>query len=82
MHVMRLETAERLRSQALQIAGNGAPINPSQLVATAAGDDVAAAVAWSSFVPFLAHPVMANAARGAMALIDQSSETAKTLTRS
>ena len=74
MHVIRLETAERLRSQALQIVGGVAPANPAQLAATVAGDDVAAQVAWSSFVPFLAHPVMAGAARGAMTLIDQSSD--------
>lgn len=67
---MRLEAAERLRSQAHESAIGATGVSATQLAITAAGDDAARQVAWSSFVPFLAHPVMATGARNAMSLIE------------
>ena len=76
MHVMRLEAAERLRSQAHESALGVSRPNPAQLAVTAAADDAATEVAWSSFVPFLAHPVTAAGARDAMSLIEEAAHPA------
>lgn len=67
MHLPRYERAERLRFHAIEAAG--AP-GDEDLVALAAGDASAVQSAWSSFVPYLAHPVMAGSAGAAMGLLD------------
>ena len=68
---MRLEAAEQLRSQAHELALGGGGGPTAHLSATAAlSDGAAAQIAWSSFVPFLAHPVTAAGARDAMRVIE------------
>lgn len=75
MHT-RLERAELLRSQALTITA--AQTEPAHLLETAAGDAESVQSAWCSFVPYLAHPVMANPAGRAMEALDAA---ASALTR-
>lgn len=75
MHVLRLEAAEQLRSQAHESALSDGRRAGTELASIAAVDDAAAQVAWSSFVPFLAHPVMASGAHEAMKLIDAAAAT-------
>ena len=66
MHITRYERAERLRMQAMDDSGHGA----TSLAETAAGDAASVQSAWCSFVPYLAHPVMADPAGRAMAVLD------------
>ena len=66
MLINRYERAERLRMQALEDNGRGATF----LADTAAGDAASMQSAWCSFVPYLAHPVMADPAGRAMAVLD------------
>lgn len=69
MHLLRHERAEQLRSRAQEAAGAN---RNTDLVELAGGDTALVQTAWSSFVPYLAHPVMAGSAGGAMALLDQA----------
>ena len=66
MHISRYERAERLRVQAMEATTAGA----AGLAETARGDAASVQSAWSSFVPYLAHPVMAAPAGRAMAVLD------------
>lgn len=69
MHATHLETSERLRSQAQARLADDAHA-PADLANLALENPAAVAAAWSGFVPYLAHPVMAAQAQGAMALLD------------
>ena len=74
MHISRYERAERLRTQALEDAAGGAAL----LAETARGDAASVQSAWSSFVPYLAHPVMAAPAGRAMAMLDAAAAVVAT----
>lgn len=65
----RTERAEQLRSSAQEAAASR---HLDDFVDLAAGDTAAVQTAWSSFAPFLAHPVMATQAGNAMALLDRT----------
>ena len=68
MFLSRFERAEQLRVQVEDCDRTTADV---RVVAELAhGDAAAVQTAWSSFVPYLAHPVMAPSATGAMALLD------------
>lgn len=70
---LRIERTEDLRARAqhLAIAGKSADVT---LLQAAAGDAATATTAWASFVPFLAHPVMADTARGGMNVLEQTTQ--------
>ena len=65
---LRLQRAEDLRAQAQEIAVTGGSLD--DLSATTANDPVVVPTAWASFVPFLAHPVMAGTARAGMDVLE------------
>ena len=67
MLLTRLERTEQLRSSAQAAAGSR---HSADLVNLSGGDASAVQSAWSSFTPFLAHPVMAAQAGTAMELLD------------
>lgn len=66
----RFERVERLRAQLMQDPADG-----GDLTAVAGGDAAAVQSAWASFVPFLAHPVMAGASQSAMGILDVTATT-------
>jgi hypothetical protein len=72
---LRLERTEGVRAQAQPLAVAGGP--PDELIAVAAGDEIAVSAAWASFVPFLAHPVMAGTARAGMDVLEESGPVAR-----
>jgi hypothetical protein len=72
---LRIDRTEGVRAQAQELAVAGGP--PDELIAVAAGDEVAVSAAWASFVPFLAHPVMAGTARAGMDVLDQTGPAAR-----
>ena len=74
MHISRYERAERLRMQAMEDVPTGA----ARLAETARGDAASVQSAWSSFVPYLAHPVMAAPAGRAMAMLDAAAAVVAT----
>ena len=61
----RFERVERLRAELMD-----APAMEIDLATVAGGDAAAVQSAWASFVPFLAHPVMAPASQVAMGRLD------------
>lgn len=67
MHIARFERTERLRDHVFEASTHD---DPSCLAAVAEGDGEAMASAWASFVPFMAHPVMATQARTATGLLE------------
>lgn len=60
----RFDCVERLRTQLMSDP------DASHLADVAAGDAAAVQVAWASFVPFLAHPAMADHTRSHMGVLD------------
>jgi hypothetical protein len=72
---LRLERTEGVRAQAQRLAVAGG--SADELIATAAGDQVAVSTAWASFVPFLAHPVMAGTARAGMDVLEETGPVAR-----
>lgn len=60
----RFDRVEQLRTQLMSEP------DAAQLVTTAGGDAAAVQVAWASFVPFLAHPAMADPTRSHMGVLD------------
>lgn len=68
---LRIERTEDLRARAQHLAIAGRPADVTLLQA-AAGDAATVTTAWASFVPFLAHPVMAVTARGGMDVLEQT----------
>lgn len=67
MLLTRHERTEQLRLHAQEAAGTA---DSAVLVDLSGGDTSAVQSAWSSFAPFLAHPVMAAQAGTAMAVLD------------
>lgn len=70
---LRIERTEDVRARAQHLAVVGRPPDPD-LLQVAAGDAVAVTTAWASFVPFLAHPVMAETARAGMEVLEHAAE--------
>ncbi len=69
MFSKRYERAEQLRAS---VQADTEQVAPSSLADLAQGDAAAVQAAWSGFVPYLAHPVMAASATGAMAVLDEA----------
>ena len=67
MLLTRFERAERLRAH---VQSDDMTLAPRTLVDAAGGDAAAMQTAWTSFVPLLAHPVMAGSASAAMEALD------------
>ena len=65
---LRLQRAEDVRARAQQAAVNGGSLD--DLTGVTAADPVVVPTAWASFVPFLAHPVMAGTARAGMDVLE------------
>lgn len=65
---LRLERTEGVRAHAQRLAVSGGPSD--DLLQVAAEDPAVVTTAWASFVPFLAHPVMAGAARAGMDVLE------------
>ncbi len=65
---LRLQRAEHVRARAQQAAVTGGSM--VDVTTVTAGDPVVVPTAWASFVPFLAHPVMASTARAGMDVLE------------
>jgi hypothetical protein len=74
---LQLQRTEDVRAHAQQLAMAGE--SPDGALRAAAVDQVAATTAWASFVPFLAHPVMADMARGGMEVLERTVDPAHPL---
>lgn len=68
---LRIERTEAVRARAQHLAVAGPGPDP-RLLHAASGDAVAVTTAWASFVPFLAHPVMAQMARVGMDVLEDA----------
>ena len=68
---LRIQRTEDVRARAhdLAICGRSADLT---LIQAAGGDAATLTTAWASFVPFLAHPVMAETARAGMDVLEQT----------
>ena len=64
----RFDRVEQLRTQLMSDS------DAAQLADVAMGDAAAVQVAWASFVPFLAHPAMADPTRSHMGVLDAAAE--------
>ena len=69
---LRIERTEDVRARAQHLAIAGRPADLTLI--RAAGDAATVTAAWASFVPFLAHPVMADTARAGMDVLEQTSQ--------
>lgn len=67
---LRLERTEDVRAHAQQLGNAGQ--RPDELIQSAASDAAVVMTAWASFVPFLAHPVMAGNARAGMDVLEHA----------
>jgi hypothetical protein len=69
VHLLHLERTDDVRAHAQRWPGPVA--EGASQAARLAGEDVAAVhTAWATFVPFLAHPVTADAARRGMDVLE------------
>ena len=70
MHLLRLDQVDTLRARAHDAAPEDRDTTAAELADLAGGDVRALQVAWSTFVPFLAHPAMAKPADASMTVLD------------
>lgn len=69
--IATLSRVEHLRASTLALQDEATP-RRADLLAAAEGDGAAVQAAWAGFVPYLAHPVMADAARAAMVMLEEA----------